>query len=127
MEIFLKDKSEKEDDEKEKKAKEKPTPKPAAVSVVKKDEKPEKEDKEGDEMNQNISKLISTGDVYRQQKPDNPGNVSLALANKGDYEEKTGIIMMTGAIRIRQANSPRPCTTISCAWSARTWSRNTRS
>jgi hypothetical protein len=86
MEIFLKDKSEKEDDEKEKKAKEKPTPKPAAVSVVKKDEKPEKEDKEGDEMNQNISKLISTGDVYRQQKPDNPGNVSLALANKGDYE-----------------------------------------
>jgi len=98
MEIFLKDKTEKsEEEEKEKKSEAKPDPKPAAVSAVKTDGKPEKDGKEGDEMNQNISKLICTGDVvYRQQKPDKPDDDSLALANKGDYDEKTGIIVMTG-------------------------------
>lgn len=97
MEIFLKDKTEKsEEEENEKKVEAKPDPKPAAVSAVKTDEKPEK-DKEDDGMNQNISKLICTGDVvYRQQKPEKPEDDSLALANKGDYDEKTGIIVMTG-------------------------------
>ena len=99
MEIFLKEKSEKdEEEEKEKKAEEKPAPKPAAVAAVKADGKEEKkDDKDDDGMNQNISKLICTGDVvYRQQKPDNPNDDSLALAHKGDYDEKTGIIVMTG-------------------------------
>ena len=99
MEIFLKDKSEKDaEEEKGKKAEEKPAPKPAAVAAVKADGKEEKkEDKDDDGMNQNISKLICTGDVvYRQQKPDNPNDDSLALAHKGDYDEKTGIIVMTG-------------------------------
>ena len=103
MEIFLKDKTEKDaDEEKEKKAEEKPAPKPAAVSAagtaVKDDGKEEKKDeKEDGEMNQNISQLICTGDVvYRQQKPDKPDDDSLALAHKGDYDEKTGIIVMTG-------------------------------
>ena len=103
MEIFLKDKTEKDaDEEKEKKAEEKPAPKPAAVSAagtaVKADGKEEKKDeKEDGEMNQNISQLICTGDVvYRQQKPDKPDDDSLALAHKGDYDEKTGIIVMTG-------------------------------
>ena len=101
MEIFLKDKSEKSDDEeKEKKAEEKPAPKPAAVAVpageaaAKQDGKEKKDD---DGMNQNISKLVCTGDVvYRQQKPENPDDDSLALSNKGDYDETTGIIVMTG-------------------------------
>ena len=99
MEIFLKEKSEKdEEEEKEKKAEEKPAPKPVAVSAVKADGKEEKkEEKDDDGMNQNISKLICTGDVvYRQQKPDKPDDDSLALAHKGDYDEKTGIIVMTG-------------------------------
>ena len=98
MEIFLKDKTEKSaEDEKETKPEAKSDPKPVAVSSVKTDEKPEKDEKEGDEMNQNISKLTCTGDVvYRQQKPDKPEDDSLALANKGDYDEKTGIIVMTG-------------------------------
>ena len=98
MEIFLKEKTEKsEEEEKEKKPEAKPDPKPAAVSAVKTDEKPEKDGKEDDGMNQNISKLICTGDVvYRQQKPDNPNDDSLALAHKGDYDEKTGTIIMTG-------------------------------
>ena len=98
MEIFLKDKTEKSDEEeKEKKSEAKPDPKPAAVSAVKTDEKQEKDGKEDDGMNQNISKLICTGDVvYRQQKPDNPNDDSLALAHKGDYDEKTGTIIMTG-------------------------------
>ena len=99
MEIFLKDKSEESSDkEKAEKEKEtKPEAKPAAVSAVKTDEKPKKDGKEDDGMNQNISKLVCTGDVvYRQQKPDNPDDDSLALANKGDYDETTGIIVMTG-------------------------------
>ena len=99
MEIFLKDKSEEPSDkEKAEKEKEtKPEAKPAAVSAVKTDEKPKKDGKEDDGMNQNISKLVCTGDVvYRQQKPDNPDDDSLALANKGDYDETTGIIVMTG-------------------------------
>ena len=101
MEIFLKDKSGKSaEEEKEKKPEAASGPKPAAVSAVKADGKPEKEEKnekDGDDMNQNISKLICTGDVvYRQQKPDKPEEDSLALANKGDYDEKTGIIVMTG-------------------------------
>ncbi len=99
MEIFLKDKSEKDEaEEKEKKAEEKSDPRPAAVSAVKADGKEEKKDeKEDDGMNQNISQLICTGDVvYRQQKPDKPDDDSLALAHKGDYDEKTGIIVMTG-------------------------------
>ena len=99
MEIFLKDKSEEPSDkEKAEKEKEmKPEVKPAAVSAVKTDEKPKKDGKEDDGMNQNISKLVCTGDVvYRQQKPDNPDDDSLALANKGDYDETTGIIVMTG-------------------------------
>ena len=99
MEIFLKDKSEEPSDkEKVEKEKEmKPEAKPAAVSAVKTDEKPKKDGKEDDGMNQNISKLVCTGDVvYRQQKPDNPDDDSLALANKGDYDETTGIIVMTG-------------------------------
>ena len=98
MEIFLKDKTEKSaEDEKETQPEAKSDPKPVAVSSVKTDEKPEKDEKEGDEMNQNISKLTCTGDVvYRQQKPDKPEDDSLALANKGDYDEKTGIIVMTG-------------------------------
>ena len=99
MEIFLKDKSE-EPSDKEKADKEKetkPEAKPTAVSAVKTDEKPKKDGKEDDGMNQNISKLVCTGDVvYRQQKPDNPDDDSLALANKGDYDETTGIIVMTG-------------------------------
>ena len=102
MEIFLKDKSEKSDDEeKEKKAEEKPAPKPAAVAVpagesAAKQNGKEKKD-EDDGMNQNISKLVCTGDVvYRQQKQENPDDDSLALSNKGDYDEKTGIIVMTG-------------------------------
>ena len=100
MEIFLKEKSEKdEEEEKEKKAEEKPAPRPAAVSAagiaVKPEGKEEKKDDDG--VNQNISKLICTGDVvYRQQKQDNPNDDSLALAHKGDYDEKTGIIVMTG-------------------------------
>ncbi len=98
MEIFLKDKSEKDEEEKEKKAEEKPAPRPAAVSAVKADGKEEKKDeKEDDGMNQNISKLVCTGDVvYREQKEDKPEEDSIALANKGDYDEKTGIIVMTG-------------------------------
>ena len=98
MEIFLKDKTEKAaEEEKEKKPEAKPDPKPAAVSAVKTDEKPEKDDKDDDGMNQNISQLVCTGDVvYRQQKPDKPDDDSLALAHKGDYDEKTGIIVMTG-------------------------------
>ena len=99
MEIFLKDKSEKSDDEeKEKKAEEKPAPKPAAVAVGESAAKQDgKEKKDDDGMNQNISKLVCTGDVvYRQQKPENPDDDSLALSNKGDYDEKTGIIVMTG-------------------------------
>ncbi|MBR3506030.1 MAG: LPS export ABC transporter periplasmic protein LptC [Lentisphaeria bacterium] len=114
MEIFLRDKTEKEDEgEKEKKAEkpeEKPAPKPAAVSAVKTDGKePEKDDKEKDDgMNQNISKLICTGDVvYRQQKPDKPGDDSLALANKGDYDEKTGVIVMTGGHINPQGELPK--------------------
>ena len=98
----------------------------AANKQTKKDDAEE----DGDELKNDVSKIICSGNVvYHRQAEgqEQVGNDSLALANKGDYEEKTGIIMMTGAIRIRQANSPRPCTTISCAWSARTWSRNTRS
>jgi len=97
MEIFLKDKKE-EAAEEEKKPEAKPDLKPAAVSAVKTDEKPKKDDKDDDGgMNQNISQLICTGDVvYRQQKPDKPDDDSLALAHKGDYDEKTGIIVMTG-------------------------------
>jgi len=98
MEIFLKDKKE-EASEEEKKTEAKPDLKPAAVSAVKTDEKPKKDDKDDDDggMNQNISQLICTGDVvYRQQKPDKPDDDSLALAHKGDYDEKTGIIVMTG-------------------------------
>ena len=98
MEIFLKDKKE-EAAEEEKKPEAKPDLKPAAVSAVKTDEKPKKDDKDDDDggMNQNISQLICTGDVvYRQQKPDKPDDDSLALAHKGDYDEKTGIIVMTG-------------------------------
>ena len=103
MEIFLKEKTEKDEEEKEKKAEEKPVPRPAVVSAAgaavkaggKEEEK--KDDKDEDGVNQNISKLICTGDVvYRQQKPDKPEEDSLALANKGDYDEKTGIIVMTG-------------------------------
>ena len=99
MEIFLKDKTEKSaEEEKEKKSKAESDPKPAAVSAVKTDEKPEKDGKDEDDgMNQNISQLVCTGDVvYRQQKPDKPEDDSLALAHKGDYDEKTGIIVMTG-------------------------------
>lgn len=102
MEIFLKEKTE-EPSDKEKAEKEKatkPEVKPAAVAVpageaaAKQDGKEKKDD---DGMNQNISKLVCTGDVvYRQQKPENPDDDSLALSNKGDYDEKTGIIVMTG-------------------------------
>ena len=103
MEIFLKEKSE-EPSEKEKTEKAeatKPEVKPSAVPTDAKQDgdagkKSEDDDKE-EGMNQNISKLICTGDVvYRQQKPENPDDDSLALANKGDYDETTGIIVMTG-------------------------------
>ena len=103
MEIFLKDKTEKPSDKEDKttgKPETKPAPKPVAVSAVKQDEKaPKKDDGEDEEneVNQNISKLVCTGDVvYREQKQDNPEEDSLALANKGDYDEKTGVIVMSG-------------------------------
>ena len=103
MEIFLKDKSEdpsdKEKAEKEKEKETKPEAKPAAVAVGESAAKQDgrKDGKEDDGMNQNISKLVCTGDVvYRQQKPDAPDDDSLALANKGDYDEANGIIVMTG-------------------------------
>ena len=102
MEIFLKNKSEEADDEKEtEKPKEtKPEVKPSAVSVGEDGkavvEKEEKKDKD-DGMNQNISKLVCTGDVvYRQKRQDKPDDDSLAMAAKGDYDETTGIIVMTG-------------------------------
>ena len=105
MEIFLKDKAEETADadrEKTEKPKEKkPEVKPAAVpagdSADRKDTD-EKEDKDDDGMNQNISKLVCTGDVvYREHKQDSKlDEDSLALAAKGDYDETTGIIVMTG-------------------------------
>lgn len=105
MEVFLKKEAEKTEEEKkaeaEKKAAEaaKPAAKPAVEPAVKKaDEKEAKKDdrKDDDEMNQTISKLVCTGDVaYRNRKPDKPENESIALAAKGDYNDESGIIVMT--------------------------------
>lgn len=118
MEIFLKDKSEEPDDkEKTEKPEDKkatPEAKPSAVpaggaaSAGGKTADDGKEEKDSDEgINQSISKLICTGDVvYRQQKEDKPDEDSLALANKGDYDEKTGIIVMTGGHNNPKAELP---------------------
>ena len=100
MEVFLKKETEKTDDEKKADAK-KEEPKPAAVAVpavekngeqdAKKDDK-----KDDDEGKQTISKLVCTGDVaYRNQKPDKPEDASIALSNKGDYDDENGMIVMT--------------------------------
>lgn len=121
MEIFLREKDKKDetsDKEKNDKAKDTPEAKPAAVvavpaagsadknSAAGNEEKKDKEEDDG--MNQNISKLICTGDVvYRQQKPDKPDEDSLALANKGDYDETTGIIVMTGGHINPQGELPK--------------------
>ena len=97
MEVFLKKDTEKDDDEKKAEAK-KEEPKPVAQPAVKKDgdQEEKKDKKEEDGENQTISKLVCTGDVaYRNQKPDKPESASIALANKGDYDDENGIIVMT--------------------------------
>ena len=107
MEIFLKE--EKEDDSEEEKDKtagsaSKPEAAPAAVPASGPaakndgdDEKKSKKDKDDNGMNQNISKIVcSRNVVYRQQKSGNSLEDSLALAAKGDYDEATGVIVMTG-------------------------------
>ena len=103
MEIFLKDKSEETDDgkktekEKDSKPEVKPAVIPAGGTAPETADAGKKEKDEDDGINQSISKLVCTGDVvYRQQKADKPDEDSLALANKGDYDEKTAIIVMTG-------------------------------
>ncbi len=104
MEIFLKDKTENDSDKEknktdEKKPEAKPAAQPVAVSPLKKDAKESKDDAKEDDggMDQNISHLVCTGDVvYREMKQDDPNDDSLAMANKGVYDEKTGIIVMTG-------------------------------
>ncbi len=104
MEIFLKEKieepsdadKEKNEQSKEKKPEVKPSAIPAGSSAPLKNTD-EKEDKDDDGMNQNISKLVCTGDVvYREHKLDKPDEDSIALAAKGDYDETNGIIVMTG-------------------------------
>ena len=118
MEIFLKDKSEEADDKEkngkpEDKAAEpevKPSAVPAGGSAGGKTADAGKEEKDEDEgINRSISKLICTGDVvYRQQKEDKPDEDSLALANKGDYDEKTAIIVMTGGHNNPKFSSESP-------------------
>ena len=100
MEIFLKEKTEKSSEEEKEKTVKEP-PKPAAAPAAKPSgeakKESKKEEKEGDGFDQSISKLICTGEVvYRQQKPDKPEEGSMALGNKGVYDEKTGVIVMTG-------------------------------
>ena len=100
MEVFLKKDTEKKEDEKKADAKkEEAKPDAVAVPAVKKDgEQDAKKDdkKEEDEEKQTISKLVCTGDVaYRNQKPDKPEDASIALSNKGDYDDESGIIVMT--------------------------------
>ena len=119
MEVFLKKETEKTEEEKkaeaEKKAAEaaaaaKPTAKPAVEPAVKKDDEKEakKDEKEDDEMNQTISKLVCTGDVaYRNRNPEKPENESIALAAKGDYDDESGIIVMTEGHSNPQSELPK--------------------
>ena len=100
MEVFLKkDTDEKKEEKKAGTKKEEPKPAAVAVPAVKKDggqDAKNDDKKEEDEVKQTISKLVCTGDVaYRNQKPDKPEDASIALANKGDYDDENGIIVMT--------------------------------
>ena len=113
MEIFLKDKNEEKsagDKDKDKDKETKPEVKPSAVPAggAAAVQKEEKKDKADDGMNQTISKLVCTGDVvYRQLKNDKSDDDSLALAKKGDYNETTGVIVMTGGHMNPQDELPK--------------------
>ena len=105
MEIFLKEKTEEPEEEEEAEEQEAPEVKPAAVSVADQaaagkkgdDKEAKKDDNKDGGMNQSSSRIVcSRNVVYRQQKSNNPMEDSLALAAKGDYDEATGVIVMTG-------------------------------
>lgn len=98
MEIFLKkDEKEEPSDGKKTEPKEAPEVKPAAVTADGKSTADDgKKDDKDDGERQSISKLVCTGDVvYINRKQDKPDEDSMALSNKGNYDDTTGVIVMT--------------------------------
>ena len=96
MEIFLKKEEPSDGKKAEPKKAETPEVKPAAVTADGKSTADDRKDDKDDGESQSISKLVCTGDVvYRNRKPDKPEEDSMALSNKGNYDDTTGVIVMT--------------------------------